>query len=162
MSESTNGLRSNEQLCGHYKSKSSATRAMKKWVGNQTSVSYPGISNRYETTIFLRADMMEVTRIQNGWGENVAWGVRIVYTPADIYCVILGEDGPKDVPYTEIAHREDSCTPPHETRRGTFPCKFKNLKEAEAAGFSLWFREGEIAVVANSTSAYVVRTPYAA
>jgi hypothetical protein len=152
---------SNTMFCGCYKSKSSAARAMRSWVGDQISVSasWESVSKRFETTIILRDDMMAVTRLQGGWG------VSIRYTLADILCVVKGDDGcPKDVPYSEVAHWTDACTPLCKTPRGVFPYRFDSLNEAQEAGFTLWFIERSLgfAVVTDNTSAYAVRLPKAA
>lgn len=94
------------RFCGCYKSKASAARAMRGWIGDQIEVSWKGVSNRFETTVILREDMMAVTQLQGGWG------VAIRYTEADLLCVIMGEDGsPKDVPYAEVAHWQDATHP---------------------------------------------------
>ena len=117
-------------FCGCYKSKSSATRAMRSWVGNQISVSWEGISNRFETTIILREDMMATTRLQGGWG------VAIRYTRDNLLCLVKGDDGyPKDTPYAEVAHWQDACTPTCKTPRGVFPYRFGSIEEAREAGF---------------------------
>jgi hypothetical protein len=142
---------------GCYKHRSSATRAMRKMVGDQISVSFPGISNRFETTAILRPDMLKV-------GPNgAAWSVRATITESDVLCVIKGEDGyPKNVPYAEVAHWQDACTPLCKTPRGTFSYRFRHLKEAAENGFELWFMYEGMAVVADKNFACVVRTPYAA
>lgn len=104
-------------FCGCYRSKSSATRAMRGWVGDQIKASWDGISNRFETTIVLREDMMEVTRLQGGWG------VAISYTIEDLLCVIRGEDGsPKDVTYAQVAHWQDASHPPQSADRPQEVC----------------------------------------
>jgi hypothetical protein len=141
-------------FCGCYKTKSSAARAMHSWVGDQISVSWEGVSNRFETTIILRDDMMSVTRLQGGWG------VSIRYTLADILCVIRGDDGsPKDVPYREVAHWPDACTPCCKTPRGVFSYRFASVEEAREAGFTVWFTHEGMAIVTNSTQAFAVRLP---
>jgi len=95
------------RFCGCYKSKSSAARAMRSWVGNQIEVSWEGVSNRFETTAILREGMMAVTQLQGGWGVSIS------YTKDDLLCVIMGDDGfPKDVPYAEVAHWADATHPP--------------------------------------------------
>lgn len=46
------------------------------------------------------------------------------------------------------------------TPRGTFMIRFESMAEAEAAGYFLWFREGDVEIVGNGMSAAAVR-PYA-
>jgi hypothetical protein len=139
---------------GWYKAKPSAARAMRSWIGDEIKAFWKGegISKRFETTIILREDMMEVTRLQGGWG------VSIRYTLADILCVIMGDDNyPKSVPYAEVADWQDATHPPCKTSRGVFRHRFDSLLEAQKAGFTLWFKEAEIAVVTNATQAFAVR-----
>ena len=145
------------KFCGCYKSKSSAARAMRSWAGDQVEASWEGISNRFETTVILREDMMAITQLQGGWG------VAIRYTVADLLCVIMGDDGfPTDVPYAEVSHWEDATHPALKTPRGVFRYRFGSLEEAREAGFTLWFMHGAIAIVTNARDAFAVRLPKAA
>ena len=138
---------------GCYKSKTSAARAMRNWVGNQIEVSWEGVSNRFETTVMLREDMMSVTQLQGGWG------VSIRYTKNDLLCVIMGADGfPKDVAYAEVAHWIDATHPTVKTPRGVFRIKFDSIEAAKEAGFHAWFTHTDgTVIVGDGSYAYAVR-----
>ncbi|MDR2075608.1 MAG: hypothetical protein LBP61_01550 [Desulfovibrio sp.] len=151
-------------FCGCYKSKSSAARAMRTWVGNKIDVSFPGISDRFETSIVLRKDMLAVTQFQGDHKFQGLWGFDITYTSSDLLCVILGDDGfPKNVPYAEVAHWISATEPCVKTPRGTFPVRFDSLDEAFAAGYKFWFRHNDgTIIVEDRYRACGVRAPKAA
>ena len=91
---------------GCYKSKGSATRAMRAMIGHAYDVNYPGISNRFEALAIARADMLAVTKLQGGWG------VSFEITPANLTVKIRDVDGEiKEAPYPTVAHWQDACTP---------------------------------------------------
>jgi hypothetical protein len=117
-----------------FKHKGSATRAMRRMIGQEFEANFPGVSNRFETFLIMREDMISVTTCQGGF--NICWK----YTEDDLFVVIMGDSGqPKSVPYREVAHWKDATHPAIKTPRGIFQYEFDTAEEAKAAGYSLWF-----------------------
>jgi hypothetical protein len=130
---------------------------MRGWVGDKIAVDFPGISERFETTVILRDDMMTVTRLQGGWG--IAIGV----ARSNVRCLVLGENGvPQDVPYWQVAHWTDASHPRVKTPRGTFLVLYETEEEARAEGFGLWFTHNGVPIYGDGTVAGAVGATFRA
>ena len=119
-------------LHGCYKLKSGATHAMRNRVGDQISVSFPGISYRFETTAILRPDMLTV--VPNG----AAWSINITVTPRICYAWSWATTAtPKTFPTRKSPTGRTPLPPPLQNASRSLPVEVRLPERSIESRFQL-------------------------